>query len=493
MTGTHFQEAEEEETTDIGPLIDSLKCYIKRCPNEILFAVADYLYLEDQLDLCLVSRLFKYIGQDRIYREIQLRRPLDSYVKTIPCLLRTPSSQPHLAKIVKSLQIFPISREVQFDLADFLSMPFGALSLLPAESYFINEPILTGYLLTLLRGLRRLDIGVYLDPYDRNEDDDPYEEPWEVVYQPVSHPLSHLFGREMGDKDLHAIPGLQNLRELCFRGQRVQWEWLTLPLQRIHLYDKAYIMSPADGSVRASKTLKSIEVDIHCSILMPQSRDFDWLPATLRKVDNLEEFEIGFGHGNSIYGYRSRPTRTQYGHGDILVKSMATASSTLNFLLALPVEEDDMSYLDYIEPVTNLRHFTKLKHVAICQDILLGKQYEQSNSAPITSMLPPNLQRLEIWYPTVAAVTRWLQQLLALFNGGYLTSLEEISIHAGTCRGDDYEKFSYTKHMFPIWDQICDAGINVGIYVSDGYLNPDWEDEEYDPLALDIVQHLTLE
>jgi hypothetical protein len=213
--------------------------------------------------------------------------------------------------------------------------------------------------------------------------------------------------------------------------------------------------------------------------------------SALGRADKMEILQIYFSNMKDESWRTPILTAFNRGHGDILATIISPASSTLESLDILPQTERSMSYLDYIHPITNLSHFTEPTSLATCQDMLLGKQYEQSATAPITLTLPPNLETLHIWYPTFPAITHWLSQLLEASHDEYLYWLIRINLTCANCRGDSYERFIYTRHMFPIWNELENIGCEVKFYHLSGEYNPDWKDENYDPLTLDIYQHLT--
>jgi hypothetical protein len=148
-----------------------------------------------------------------MYRTIELSDDEDNGVSRIASLFRTLHTKPNLASIVGDLTIYPVQRRVKLNLGECLSIPAGARSIFESNDYYsrMSETSGTGYLLALLPGLRRLEIGVWNEVYHEEviENGYTYEESY-IEYKKSSYPLLDLFGMLLGTKldSLLKLPGL---------------------------------------------------------------------------------------------------------------------------------------------------------------------------------------------------------------------------------------------------------------------------------------------
>ncbi|KAF2660398.1 hypothetical protein K491DRAFT_674896 [Lophiostoma macrostomum CBS 122681] len=180
---------------------------IDNLPNELLLAVAGYLDLRSRTRLNLVNQRFGEIARDIIYNTVRLPDPWSGSEMDIPRLHRTLDNQIHLAQRVRRLCIQPVDRYVNLDARNFLRLPCSAQSLISSGIFgaHMSEPVLTSAILTLLPGLRHLDISFW-----REQSQESYEVA--EYYSPASNTLEFLFGiptHENWIRDrLLDIPGL---------------------------------------------------------------------------------------------------------------------------------------------------------------------------------------------------------------------------------------------------------------------------------------------
>ncbi|KAF2660397.1 hypothetical protein K491DRAFT_80836 [Lophiostoma macrostomum CBS 122681] len=277
----------------------------------------------------------------------------------------------------------------------------------------------------------------------------------------------------------------------------MHWPWMCLPLRTLHLKEGVRILMPTykpvqrrDGRLYGKcPTLRCLSMECSAFIFASDEMHYGFLPKTLARCDNIEkiEFDMCLG-GQEIVGQDRPLSHWRPGTVDTLVRLIIRTAPKLRNLGIIPY--GDQAFYDFVQPLTRLDQFVNLTQLSIPQAALLGAYYgrpsAQRASPPIGQLIPTSLVYLCI-YNTKLTIWRWMEDLAN--HGDAIPNLCEIELNCDHVGKDSYEKFCYTEHMYPVYDELDSMGIWVH-YGPDFEWKIDWNDEEYDPLTLDIVEYL---
>ncbi|KAF2114530.1 hypothetical protein BDV96DRAFT_688046 [Lophiotrema nucula] len=402
---------------------------LETLPDELLLNITSSLPTPGLKEFCLVSGKVRPIVQDVLYRDINVRG-FGHYhpgVNRMMSLLGTLLSRPDLALKVDSLCFRTVRKNFRkqyedhaFDFAGLQEMCLGRLKELghgegdPWHTMFKAsiESAFAGLLLALVPNLATLDLAIF----DNHHGLFAYE------------PLVALFGTPMPAKA--ALPTFRHLRHLSIPS--VHLPLLALDLQNLTKLEMDKMttiqMSRLNGpnSLAGASKLKKLKLEAVVQLM---------------EVDHIEACYITFADLLAALG---NPALTSLDvhffseacpHGSAKLdmsrfmqelESVSTSLEELKFWLRYDCMHGDCEWiLDNVRaPATSLKHFTALKTLTLPDNFLFARSIECESIAEI---IPPNLEALEIIYPSAASMDL-LKHLADERQSGKFAALDKVSL-----------------------------------------------------------------
>ncbi|KAF2660396.1 hypothetical protein K491DRAFT_674895 [Lophiostoma macrostomum CBS 122681] len=233
---------EEIDRPNTEAIIDPSKCYIGRCPDEILTLIVEDLPTPCQCKVARISKTFSRISQEHFYRFVHC---IESG-KTLR-FLRTVNMSHGIAEMVRSLYLNTGAYTIDLRMEDILQIPPDTQETSAPKSY--NSGALF-----------------------------PFQE------------------SRIGGMILHLLPNLRYLHLVS---------WLYLPIRRLEFGDEAIIDLPESTAI-LNDTLQSICMACKDRIFEPKEclKRFAFIPGTFLRCPNLNQLELSVfgGRGPSRPG-----------------------------------------------------------------------------------------------------------------------------------------------------------------------------------------------
>jgi hypothetical protein len=152
----------------------------------------------------------------------------------------------------------------------------------------------------------------------------------------------------------------------------------------------------------------------------------------------LQSLYIAFDNHYYNHNIQRILTETNEGKFDVVAGRLSAVAPKLRDFHLGYYEDMSAGYFDYIAPVTTLLAFKSLSSLTLPQELLLSHNYgtesQDHTPAAITLLLPPSLERISFYFPTVG-VLDWLEELLD-HGRDHLPKLEVVTLDCSNVRGD---------------------------------------------------------
>lgn len=453
---------------------------IGRLPNELLDCVATNFPEPEIAKLTQVSSRFRGVAEERLYG-LSGPQNLDSPGKIIN-FRRTLLARTDLAQKVKKIVLYLQDQMCSLDVpveACLLSGPRPFQGTVKAE---VPDSIIASDILHMLPSLEVLSLHVS-NIFNGSGN---YPGPTAVLF---GETLTH----ESAWGKLCRVPGFKNLTTLYYNGPGPHWSLGNLPcLEYFHVgYECDFSVDQGPAGIGKATSL-SVNVDL--SILDRQLGCYQGIGPFLDHFPHAQELTVEI----SDYGSWSQVNSEDTARFSALIARICTVQSSLQRLV-ITIDEGlyfDMTYGNYpikFLPTKLLQKFTSLRFLTVPFEALQAMEnrdehVEMLDFVPLFESLPESIEVLELKCASLL-VWKWLQGFVDE-RKGRCPFLREIKLHCMSLYGDDYEKFAYTKHMYPVYNQLGALGISITIHCPDGHFLPEWKDPCYDPLVNDTVEFI---
>ncbi|RMZ73625.1 hypothetical protein GMOD_00009366 [Pyrenophora seminiperda CCB06] len=513
-------------------------------PEELLLhIVTNFLDRPSLLATCLTSKKFQRIASPVLYTHIVLDVPYCTQYHGITTRIfrfaRTLLDRPDLARRVRSLSLttewvhkkkMSVRNERSEHMESILLSCWGnaiykAVAVVKelagthacwatrSEDWIFGMKVGSGHawaglVLALLPRLEDLTIEVLAG---RSEEWQEYEE--ESVWDEYRFELAvteRLFGwAAHGDKsclDLATLPGLRNLRVLKFFGGFIAPQWFVLPnLCSIQVgrgcklpagKDWGIILQEdASGNAMKKSKIRHLGLGMSTFAVVDEEDDYHKLsPDTISRTrfPCLDTLTIQLtnidcqSEDMDILDWKLR------GNMDFFLSCMGPVKKALRHFF-LPIGGDP-TFLAWIEPVTSLAAFTKLKSLRIPQDLLLGENYGLCKDAPdipdAEILFPKTLKLLTIQYPT-AQIFDWLDIFDKSVDKGAFPAFQGVHLLCEGIRGDPCPAMCAE---WEVWYERRRRPYEVWIYYMEDEEHPSWYNgtwsKDWDPYVIRVVKFL---
>ncbi|KAJ4356727.1 uncharacterized protein N0V89_004763 [Didymosphaeria variabile] len=460
-------------------------------PNEVLVRIGLNLSCADKASLALVSRAFRKVSEDVLYRAIDLKNrdpveipdpefPNDTLTLSPPpeilwLLHRTLCERADLAAMVLSFGVTLQGAKILVDVPTTRLLG-RSRSLHPSVQVEVQESVIASSLIfDVMHNLQHLSVG---------------------ATEPDQHMLRDMFGTLDLDRPgaIHTL-GLHKLKSLEYLAPNFHWALATLPsLVQLSLGNHARLQS-ANQPESIPTEIECLSVQVGSATLNQHAPNWSALVTFLATFQRLRKGSIQictcYGHPGQEgipVGSQWDPAPAVYGDFTNLVAAFEPVREQLEEMDFRLYDYRDELFLNYCYAARGLQDFSCLRKLFIpYEGLLTGSSARiascvtNADHPPITDTLPTSLESLTVYCPKLS-IYDWLSPLVK--DKSQLPRLKEIHLHCSLHFNDTYPTFAYINQPQPVAD-----GLKHSRDITVAYSSRVWLDEwdSYDLAAMPMA------
>jgi hypothetical protein len=393
-------------------------------------------------------------------------------------LAATLVNRPHLAGKVLGLDLEPHVDFVGACSDLFRPRDESTNSIMKNLTVLMKETEIMGLLLCLASNLRDLVLDVRIGM----EADGLHHA---HAHDAIEHIFGYAYNRWSEKLELLSIPGLSHLRNLRLKSRTLQWAWCQLPqLTSLSLGRFCEVMD-YEAYPEEICQIKELEVELSTSIVDPDFDTYVAFTPFLKRLPTLQRLVITlcnteFDEDVLLHDARPFLEHSRWGSFDKLVEFLLPVTSTLQHLVIGGCTHYCPNFLGFTWPITTICHFRNLRTLDV-----LHKALDELLPVSFVAILPPSLEQLVVRTPYRSIVPD-LEEVAQ--QTSHFRNLRLIELFPREHRGGGFEYFHYRQHR--AWTRLAEVGILVNIWWHENDYRDDWDDPNYDPFIIEIVNFL---